>query len=144
MRELINHKEVTDSDRRLVQALYDSEETQIEDLNLGGNRSWWSDQYLRPSLLNFVKSQTSLATLDLMLAYLSPSDTVDLLSWLCQSSNLATLKEMIMYLTFDFSLDEACELIAQLIDTATCLTECDIKQHTTNQRKVKVTIEYAV
>ena len=91
-----------------------------------------------------MKSQTSLVTLYLSGAYLSASETVDILSWLCQSSNLATLKEIDMTLALDFSEDESCELICQLIDTAPCLTKCDIGQTSRNERRVKVLIEYAV
>ena len=35
-------------------------------------------------------------------------------------------------------------LICQLIDTAACLKECNIGQSYTNNRRVKVLIEYAV
>ena len=91
-----------------MQALTSLEETQIKSLNLGYNESWWNDTTLRAPLLDFVKRQTCLVTLDLSWAYLSPSATVDILQCLCQDSNVATLEEINMYHAFDFSLDEAC------------------------------------
>ena len=66
-------------------------------------------------------SQTSLVDLNLENSQLSSEETVQVLTWMCQSSNLTTLKELEMCDAFNFELDEACTLLAQLIDTTTIL-----------------------
>ena len=53
---LIGKKKLTASYDRLVQALCESEETQISHLNLGINNSCWNDSSLRASLVEFVKN----------------------------------------------------------------------------------------
>ena len=59
---------------------------------------------------------------------------------MCKSSNMATIKEVNFYFTFNFQMDnmhEACELIAEFLDTAPSLTEFIMYSD------VKVLIEYA-
>ena len=68
-----------------------------------------------------------------------------MLTWLCQSSNVATIREIEIYDAFDFEMDEACELLAELIDSATLLTQYSwLKHPSTNKRDIQVVIEYAL
>ena len=43
---------------------------------------------------------------------------------------------------FDFSIDEACSLMAQFIDLASSLKECDIRD--SGGKDVRIKIDYAV
>ena len=85
------------------------------------------------SLLDFIKSQTSLITLNLRQAYLSSSETTELLLFLCKSSNVATLKDLNMRTAANFDSDEACQYLAQLIDTAHALKNIDIYKQIGNR-----------
>ena len=66
-----------------------------------------------------------------------------MLSTLCQSGSVATLESLNMHKTADFSTDEACMYLAQLIDTALALKELDISYQKKGTRSVKLIIEYA-
>ena len=98
---------------------------------------------MKASLLDFVKSQNSLVTLHLYDAGLSPSETTELLSSLCQSSSVASLEDLNINGSADFDSDEACEYLAQLIDTALALKKLNIDGQDFD-RYVKLNIDYAV
>ena len=123
---LIYDKEVTPSDTRLAEVLCNSGQTQLRTLKLGGNMSWWRDPTMHASLFDFVKSQTSLVTLDLYNAYLSSSETTEVFQSLCQSGSVATLEDLNMEEAANFESDEACQYLAQLIDTAHALKKINI------------------
>ena len=91
---LIYDKEVTPSDTRLAEVLCNSGQTELKTLRLGYNESWFKDATIKPFLLAFVKSQTSLVTLDLSCDYLSSSETTEVLQSLCESGSAATLQNL--------------------------------------------------
>ena len=140
---LIYDEEVTPSDTRLAEVLCNSGQTQLKTLNLGLNQSWFKDPTIHASLLDFVKSQASLVTLNLSAAYLSSSETTEVLSFLCQSGSVASLQDLNMRYAANFSSDEACQYLAQLIDTALALEYIDIR-YQKGGRKVKLLLEYAI
>ena len=119
--QLIYDKRLTPSDTRLVDALCNSGWTQLKTLNLGLNESWFKDPTIHASLLDFIKSQTSLVNLNLRDAYLSSSETTEVFSFLYQSSNVATLQDLNMEYAANFDSDEACQYLTMLIDTALAL-----------------------
>lgn len=88
---LNSDKELTESDNRLVELLCNSGWTSLSALSLRNNHSWWSDATVRPTLLAFMQSQTALVTLNLGYNSFSSKETEELLLWLHQSSNRATL-----------------------------------------------------
>ena len=110
---------------------------------MGDNESWFEDVTCKASLLDFVKSQTSLVNLNLSQAHLSSSKTTEVLSFLCQTSNVATLRDLDMQEAANFDSDEACEYLAQLIDSAKALKKIDISIQE-GDRKVGVDLEYTV
>ena len=58
--------------------------------------------------------------------YMSSSATEQVLSALLKSASIATIKEIRMEGSADFTSDRACFLLAQLIDSATMLEKCNI------------------
>ena len=104
-KELIRGKEVASSDTRLADVLCNSGQTELETLNLEYNSSWFKDPTIKASLFAFIKSQTSLVKLDLSDNSFSANDTTDLLCFLCQSSNVATLEDLNLEKAADFSSD---------------------------------------
>ena len=140
---LIYYNEVTPSDTRLVDALCNSGWTQLRTLKLGGNKSWFEDPTMHASLFDFVKSQTSLVTLDLTGAYLSSSETTEVFQFLCQSGSVATLQDLNMQLAANFSSDESCQYLALLIDTALALKKINIRGQV-GEREVKLLLEYTI
>ena len=67
-----------------------------------------------------------------------------MLQWLCESSNFATLEDLNMSHALNFQEKEACELLAQFIDTAPSLKKLNIIQSGEDTLKVGVLIEHAV
>ena len=97
------------SDRKLVRALCESKETQIQNLNLGFNHGWWKDNVLRGPLVQFVVSQTQLSTLNIQGVNLTSDETIDVLKCLCK--NAATIRDINAEFCFNFSEDESCKLV---------------------------------
>ena len=62
---------------------------------------------------------------------------------MCESGNVATLQDLDMMDAANFSYDEACQYLAQLIDTALVLKEINIYGQS-GERVVKVLLEYAI
>ena len=126
---LIQYKEVTPSDSRLVEVLSNSGLNQLKTLNLANNESWFRDPIIKASLLAFVKSQTSLVKLSLsfecLSSCLSSSETTEVFSSLCESGSVATLEILNMCEAANFDSDEACVALAQLIDKANALKKID-------------------
>ena len=98
---------------------------------------------MHASLFDFVKSQTSLVTLDLTGAYLSSSETTEVFQFLCQSGSVATLQDLNMQLAANFSSDESCQYLALLIDTALALKKINIRGQV-GEREVKLLLEYTI
>ena len=62
---------------------------------------------------------------------------------LCESGSVATLQDLYMYEAANFSSDESCQYLAQLIDTALALKKINIS-YQEGDRKVKLLIDYAI
>ena len=56
LKGMIEDKQVSPSDERLVEALCNSGECELKTLNLMSNQSWWKEPALGDPLLEFVKS----------------------------------------------------------------------------------------
>ena len=66
-----------------------------------------------------------------------------MLSSLCESGSVASLQDLNMVDAANFSSDEGCQYLAQLIDTALALNKIDIRGQN-GDRRVKVLVKYAI
>ena len=105
-------------DMRLINAIVNSGITQLIYLNLYGNDSWFANSEAQSYLMDFIKQQTCLKSLDLHQNYFRSAATTQIISLLIESSCIETMNELIMYYTCDFSSDETCALFASFLDKA--------------------------
>ena len=136
---------LTSSEKRLVEAICNSGETQLSKLMLGLNTGWWNSRSCKALLFDFVLSQQCLVELELMTAKLDSKQTEELLSFLCTSSNCATIEELDLgYYACNFDTDQACENLVELVSTAPRIKYCGISEQIGRKRSVYLKIEYAV
>ena len=87
-------------------------------LNLGGNAKWFGHCEMRSYLCSFIQDQTCLKTLNLDANFLDSESTREVLSSVVKSGSINTFKTIELDQSCDFSADETCTLLAQLIDSA--------------------------
>ena len=76
---------------RLINAIVQSGLTQLIDLNLDGNASWFRHSEVKSYLLDFIKEQTCLKHLWLSYNKFSCTTTKEILSVLLESNNIKTI-----------------------------------------------------
>ena len=119
--------ELKTEDKQLIESIIHCGQSHLSILGLAGNQTWWADTEASALFLDFIRDQTALTELYLTCNYFSSSVTEQVLSALLESCGLATLKEIYLNKSAIFSSDEACYLLAQLLDRAPQLATCDIR-----------------
>ena len=121
-------EELTDEDMRLINAVVQLEVTQLSKLELYMLNAWFAHSEERDQLLDFIRGQTCLEKLELDYCRFDSATTKLVLSCLLNSSNLETVSLLSLTGSCDFSDDETCALVAQLISTAPKLEQCNINE----------------
>ena len=101
--------ELVEEDKRLINSLLNSSQTQLNMLSLKDNNIWWGDEEASAHLCSFIKEQSNLKVLDLDHNNLSSSATEQVLSALLESTT--TIEEVSLQYSADFSTDKACTLL---------------------------------
>ena len=133
---------LTPADERFVNAITNSGETRLTYLNMTMNRSWFQNASMREKIVNFVCSQECLNVLDMGPTLFSANETLQVFKHLCESNVCSTIKKM-HFPECNFELDEACQYLAQLIDTAASLEHINYGDQR-GPRKVVIKLDYEV
>ena len=128
------------ADKRLITAIVRSAYVQLTDLDLSHNPQWWDNSEAAEHLLGFIKEQVCLEVLVLSDSEMNCAQTSQLLTTLLESKALTTLKRFFFVRSGDFQTKECCTLLAQFIDKAPLLTNCDLDEQV-GMRKVKVELK---
>ena len=119
--------ELADEDKTLIDSIVRSGQTNLTNLHLYKNMTWWGDSEASEHLCTSIQNQTTLKELVLSHNTMSSSLTEQLLSAVLESASLATIEVIYMINSADFSSDRSCTLLMQLVDRAPVLKYCDIK-----------------
>lgn len=79
---IMDAKDLTEEDKRLVNALFNSSITQLDSLGLQRNNQWFIDDELREQLFDFIKRQTKLAKLNIVHNNLSMKTRDNFSAWM--------------------------------------------------------------
>ena len=134
--------EPTEEDKRFINAVVQSGLTQLTKLGFIGNPCWFGHSEMQEYLLDFIQEQTCLQILKLVSCNFNSATTSLLFSFLHQSSNINTIQKLTLISSCDFSSDETCALLAQVVDAAPQLTECDIYKQV-GERKINAVLKLA-
>jgi len=111
-------EEPTDQDKRLINALIQSGMNQLTEISLPKFAYWFSHAESEQYLLEFIMEQTCLEKLSFGENNFGSATTAQLISFLINSSNIDSIKELFLYKSSDFSEEQTCIDLAQLIDRA--------------------------
>ena len=132
----------TEEDQRLINAIVQSGLTQLKQLNLSENPSWFRHSETQGYLFDFIGEQTCLNRLDLPNNKFDGELTEKVLNTLLQTSNFKTIATIDLMQSCDFSDNKTLELLANFVDQAQQLTEFFMRQRDV-ERQVNVQFEPA-
>lgn len=108
--------ELTEEDKRFIEALVKSGQTKLDEINLRNDAVFWNNEEAAGYLLEFIEDQTCLTDLSLEKNKFTSAMTAQVLQTLLRAPCLKTLCCFMPGYSADFSSDEACEALCQFID----------------------------
>ena len=127
-----------------LETLLNSNIESITEIRLEGNSMWFEENENNVELLGeFISKQTCIQHLNLGQNKFSSNATLTILTRIADHpSTSSSLKTLNLDLAANFDADETVEKLADILQSASCLSKCNIKNQWCD-RKVKVEIEYA-
>ena len=111
-------------------------------LRLPANESWWQREGAVGLLCNLISRQDSLDELNIAQSDFSAGQTEQVLQRIVMAPFMSTLQTLNLSKAANFEYDASCEHLANILDKASNLMQCEIVQDYA-ERRISVEIHYA-